>query len=97
MAVHLPGHALWHALARRSSSRLKTLMHGANCAGFILGVVESHPNLCIPEAVTQTQMLKVVYAYSDRNPKYLNLLAEYIVYYAIADGFGTSVKGTVCK
>ena len=71
-------------------------MDAANCAGFILGVVESHPNLCVPDAVTQTQMLKMVYAYADRNPKYLNLLGEYIVYSAIADGFGTNAKGK-CK
>lgn len=74
-----------------------TLMHGANCAGFMLGVVESHPKLCVPLGVTQTQMKKIVYSYADKNPKYLNLLAKFIVYSAIADGFGTGRKGTVCK
>jgi hypothetical protein len=39
----------------------------------------------------------MVYAYADKDPKHLNLLAEYIVYSAIADGFGTSREGTVCK
>jgi hypothetical protein len=49
-----------------------SMMYQANCMGYILGVVESHPNLCTPEGVTQTQVVKMVYAYTDKNPKHLN-------------------------
>lgn len=75
-----------------ASSSLPKLLHAANCEGFIYGVVESHPNLCVPDGVTERQMEKMIYAYTDKNPAFLHYPAAVIVYSAMEDGFGTNEK-----
>jgi hypothetical protein len=74
---------------------VNTLLDGADCGGFILGVVLSHPDICVPEGVKLGQVRDMLYAYADKHPSYLRHRADAVVYAAIADGFGTK-KGS-CK
>jgi hypothetical protein len=76
-----------------------TLEHHAMCFAYIHGVIDDNffespagHDLCIPDGVTNGQLVKVILNYADKHPEKLNQTAQNYIVFAIAQAWGAHCK-----